>query len=69
MATKLTPHQVLIAYLNSYEGISFTTRASTVEHWQQIKDALEVTLEPSALKELKQVHMTKQGAFAHFLDM
>jgi diketogulonate reductase-like aldo/keto reductase len=69
MATKLTPHQVLIAYLNSYEGISFTTRASTAEHWQQIKDALEVTLEPSALKELKQVHMTKQGAFAHFLDM
>ena len=69
MDTKLTPHQVLIAYLNSYEGISFTTRASTAEHWQQIKDALEVTLEPSALKELKQVHMTKQGAFAHFLDM
>jgi diketogulonate reductase-like aldo/keto reductase len=69
MDTKLTPHQVLIAYLNSYEGISFTTRASTAEHWQQIKDALEVTLEPSALKELKQVHITKQGAFTHFLDM
>lgn len=65
----LTPHQVLIAYINSYEGVSFTTRASTKEHWQQIKNALEVTLEPPELKALKQLHMNKKGAFAHFLEM
>lgn len=67
--TGLTPHQVLIAYLNSYEGVSFTIRSSTIEHWQQIKDALEVSLESSVLETLKQVHMTKQGSFGHFLDM
>ncbi len=65
----LTPHQVLVAYLNSYEGVSFTTRASTKEHWQQINDALHVTLESSAIEALKQVHMTKRGAFGHFLEM
>jgi len=66
---ELTPHQVLVAYLNSYEGVSFTTRASTKEHWQQIKKALGVTLKPSDLEALKKVHMSKQGAFGHFLDM
>lgn len=66
---ELTPHQVLIAYLNSYQGVNFTTRASSTEHWQQIKDALEVTMETSDVKLLKQIHMTKQGAFGHFLEM
>jgi len=66
---ELTPHQVLIAYLNSYKGVNFTTRASTTDHWQQIKDALEVTMEPSDVELLKQVHMTKQGAFGRFLEM
>lgn len=65
----LTAHQVLIAYLNSYEGISFTVRASTTKHWQEIEAALEITLDSSDLETLKQIHMTKQGAFGHFLDM
>lgn len=66
---KLTPHQVLVAYLNSYKGVCLTTRASTKEHWQQIKDALKVKLEPSDLESLKQINMTKRGAFSHFLEM
>lgn len=65
----LTPHQVLIAYLNSYEGINFTIRASTAEHWEEIKDALKVKLDESDLEALRQVHMTKQGVFGHYLDM
>lgn len=66
---ELTPHQASIAYLNSYKGVNFTTRASSTEHWQQIKDALEVTMEPSDVELLKQIHRTKQGAFGHFLEM
>lgn len=64
---KLTPHQVLIAYLNSYEGIHFTIRASSKEHWQQIKDALNIQLPSSDIEELKIIHMTKKGNFGHFL--
>lgn len=65
----LTPHQVLIAYLNSYEGLNFTMRASTAEHWDQIKAALNVNLDSGDLDILKQVHMTKKGVFGHFLEM
>ncbi len=65
----LTPHQVLIAYLNSFEGMHFTVRSSTAEHWQQIKEALEVTLSSADIEALKKVHMSKQGTFGHFLDM
>ena len=65
----LTPHQVLIAYLNSYEGVNFTLRASSEEHWQQIKDAINVSLEQGYIGALKRVHMTKQGAFSKFLDL
>lgn len=66
---KLTPHQVLIAYLNSYEGVSFTVRASSTEHWDQIKAALRIRLKASDVEELKATHETKQGAFGHFLMM
>lgn len=65
----LTAHQVLIAYLNSYEGVNFTTRASTTKHWQEIKAALDITLNPDDLEALRKIHMTKQGAFGHFLEM
>lgn len=67
--TELTPHQVLVAYLNSYEGVNFTMRASSSEHWQQIKDALKVVLERSDIEALKKIHLTKPGAFGHFLEM
>lgn len=65
----VTPHQVLIAYLNSYEGVNFTIRASSAEHWNQIKAALEIQLKPADLEALKTLHMTKQGAFGHFLKI
>ncbi len=65
----LTPHQVLIAYLNSYDGMNFTMRASTKEHWQQIKDATEFTLDAADIEALRQIHLTKQGVFGHFLAL
>ena len=64
----LSPHQILLAYLNSYDGITFTIRASSAEHWRQVKDALNVELEPSDLEALRKIHMTKEGAFGHYLE-
>lgn len=68
-AMGITPHQVLIAYLNSYEGVNFTIRASSVKHWDQIKEALEVRLHPADLEALKKIHMTKRGAFGGYLEI
>ena len=65
----ITPHQVLIAYLNSYEGVTFTVRASSVEHWKQIKEALRIKLAAADLEALKKMHMTKQGFFGNFLEI
>lgn len=62
-----TPHQVQIAYLNSYDNMHFTIRASSKEHWQQIKDALAIQLASSDLDQLTAIHMSKKGAFGHFL--
>lgn len=68
-AMNLSPHQVLIAYLDSYESVHFTIRASTSEHWEQIKAALDVRLSSADLDALKQMHLTKKGVFGHFLEM
>lgn len=67
--TGFTTHQVLIAYLNSYAGVNFTIRASTQEHWQQIKDATSITLSPQHIEALKKIHLSKKGSFSHFLEM
>jgi len=68
-AMDITPHQVLIAYLNSYEGVNFTIRASSVEHWKQIQEALEIKLAAADLEALRKMHMTKQGFFGNFLEI
>jgi len=68
-AMNITPHQVLIAYLNSYEGVNFTVRASSVEHWKQIREAFEISLAAADLEALKRIHMTKQGVFGDMLDI
>jgi len=66
---KLSPQQVLVAYLNSFDSVGFTIRASNNEHWQQIKDALNVKLTSSDTEALKKIHMTKAGVFGHLLEI
>jgi diketogulonate reductase-like aldo/keto reductase len=63
----LTPHQVALAYLNSYENMHFTIRASTKKHWDEIRSALNETLRPEHLGRIKKLHLTKKGVFGHFL--
>lgn len=63
----LTIQQVVIAYLNSYEGLAFTIRASSELHWQEIKNALDVKLSQDDLNKLYQLHKNKQGAYREFL--
>lgn len=65
----LTPHQIALAYLNSHEGMCFTIKASSSDHWQQIKDALTISLEPADTEQLKKIHLTKKSGFSNFLEM
>lgn len=65
----LTIQQLALAYINSYENIYFTVRASSKEHWQQIKYAMEVQLENDDLVALKELHNGKQGSFGDFLKL
>lgn len=65
----LTIQQVALAYINSYETIHFTVRASSKEHWRQIKDALGVRLKDDDIAILKELHNGRQGAFGEFLEI
>lgn len=64
----LTTQQVALAYINSYKDICFTIRASSKEHWQQIKDALSVSLKDGDIATLKELHIDRRGAFGGFLE-
>ncbi len=57
---QLTLHQMALAYLNSFDGVCFTIKASSKEHWQAIKDALEVNVESADIEALKQLHLKKR---------
>lgn len=65
----VTLEQLALAYLNSYEDMHFTIRASTSEHWRQIKDALGLTLHNDDIAVLKELHKDKKGAFGAFLEI
>lgn len=65
----LTVQQVALAYINSYKNIHFTVRASSKEHWQQIKDALGVRLKDDDLATLKKLHNGRKGMFGEFLEI
>lgn len=64
-----TIQQVALAYINSYENIHFTIRASTSEHWQEVKDALTIQLESSDIAILKDIHQNQRGVFGDFLEV
>ena len=65
----LTIQQVALAYINSYDTMHFTVRASSKEHWQQIKAALDVRLQDDDMAMLKRLHSGKKGAFGEFLEV
>lgn len=49
----LTIHQTALAYLASYD-VSLTVRASTAEHWTEIKQAINTTLSQSQLAKIRE---------------
>ena len=66
---ELNPHQIALAYLNSYDGICFTIKSSSTGHWQQIKNALEAQLDTADIAKLNAIHLTKKSGFSNFLEM
>lgn len=66
---QLTPQQLALAYLHSYPEVNFTIRASSPEHWQDIKDALQIELDETDIKLLKRLHLAKKGGFWAYLDV
>lgn len=64
-----SPHQIALAYINSYKNIAFTLRASSIEHWNQIKEALTIKISQSEIDEIRLTHKNKAGMFQHFLSM
>lgn len=65
----LTVHQVALAYINSYKNMHFTVRASSQEHWRQIKDALKMKLQDDDLVTLKELHSNRIGVNGWFLEI
>jgi aryl-alcohol dehydrogenase-like predicted oxidoreductase len=64
---KLSPEQVALAYLNSYQNIVFTLRASTQQHWDEIKAALKIQLSGDEIKSLRATHQGLRGPQRDFL--
>ncbi len=63
----LTPEQISLAYLNSFDNINFTIRASTSKHWDEIKEALDIKLNSGDLNKIRLFHQKQVGQFKHFL--
>lgn len=66
---KLTEHQVLLSYLNSYEGMIFTIRASSKKHWDEVREALDYDLPEEHTKQIRATHTNLEGNFLHFLQL
>lgn len=65
----LTIQQLAIAYINNYDDIHFTIRASSKEHWKEIEGALEVRLKINDFELLKDLHKNKNSVFSKFLEI
>lgn len=63
----ITSMQTAIAYINSFDNMHFTLRASTQEHWIQNIEATKVQLDDADVAKLMDFHKKQRGAFAHFL--
>lgn len=65
----ITPMQAAIAYINNFDNMHFTLRASTQEHWAQNIDATKVQLDNDDVAKLIDFHKKQRGSFAHFLTI
>jgi diketogulonate reductase-like aldo/keto reductase len=65
----ISKHQLVLAYLNSYEEVVFTIRSSSKTHWDEIKQAMEIKLEDADIESIKKTHMNKEGGNRQFLLM
>lgn len=66
----VTPKQVALSYINSYQDIHFTIRASSSAHWDEIKQALtDVALSDKQIKQLRDSHRNLSGRFGKFLKL
>lgn len=66
---RITRQQVAIAYINSYEGLTFTIKASSKEHWGAVKEALGIILETEEIVMLRNSHKGLKGSLRHFLEI
>lgn len=65
----ISVQQVAVAYINSYPGMAFTIKASTLKHWQEIKEALNLKLDDSEINQLRAAHKNVNGSFRQYLDL
>ncbi len=65
----ITIQQVALAFINSFENMHFTIRASREEHWQQIKDAMDVQLKNNDIARLKELQHGREGLFGELLEI
>jgi diketogulonate reductase-like aldo/keto reductase len=61
--------EIAVAYINSYEGLSFTIKSSSRKHWDSVKEALKLELKPDDIARLRESHRDIEGTRRHFLIM
>ena len=65
----VTAYQLALAYINSYDDIHFTIKASSTEHWKQIKAAMTIELKSEDLETLRSLHESKHGDTMAYLTI
>lgn len=65
----LSIQQITLAYINSYEGMTFTIKSSSAEHWNEAKSALATSLSLSEITSIRSTHQNLSGNFRNFLEM
>ncbi len=68
-AHEITVYQATLAYLNSYQNVNFTIKASSKKHWDEIKQALTINLNEEDIQKLRLTHKNKQGVFGKNLSL
>lgn len=65
----ITAYQLALAYINSYDNMHFTIRASSVEHWEQIKAAMMVKMTLDDIATLRSLHEANHGDTMPYLTI
>ncbi len=65
----LTPQQVAISYINSFDLMAFTIKASSKKHWDEIKAAVNTRLGDDYIKRIRDSHKDIKGNFRRYLEV